>query len=424
MKSQVNRTANPGQSSSDRLEQPMTKKEVTLKTQIIKTMLAGLICAAASVLITPLGASAAAYVRSDSVNSVVYEGSDYHIYELYLPLGQGWNYGDLTAQTGAPLADRGREAYYAGQPAAYIRSDEVNSVVYRGSNKHIYELYLPLGAPSWKYGDLTAQTGAPLAKWGPVAYRRSDRVNAVVYVGADNHIYELYLPFGAPGWKYGDLTAQTGAPLAGSHALPAAYVRSDKVNAVVYVGADNHIYELYLPLGQGWKYGDLTAQTGAPLAGYEAPAAYVRSDQVNSVVYVDKNNYRIYELYLPLGQGWKYGDLTAKTGAPTADGKLSGYVRSDGVNSVVYKGSQYIAEVYLVPGQGWKYADLTTGWSVPIIPYSAPDGYRRSDNVNSVPYCGDDNHIHELYLPLGAKTWQIGDLSLQTSVTGCHPVIH
>jgi hypothetical protein len=248
-------------------------------------VLAGLICAAASFVLLPQSALAAAYVRSDGVNSVVYEGDDQHIWELYLSGAQGWKIGDLTGQTGAPLADKGTSSDDAGRPAAYVRSDGFNAVVYRGKDKHIYEISLPLGG-AWKYGDLTAQAGAPLAKWGPVAYRRFDKVNSVLYVGTNNHIYELYLPYGAQVWKYGDLTAQTGAPPTGSQSLPAAYVRSDYTNSVVYVGADNHVYEIYLRGGTlAWKYGDLTGQTGAPLAAYRSPAAYVRGDKFNSVVY-------------------------------------------------------------------------------------------------------------------------------------------
>ncbi len=227
-------------------------------------LLAGLFCGAASMLFTQSALGQTAYVRSDSVNAVVYEGNNFHIYELSLPFhGAAWNLGDLTQLTGAPLAASGPSLSNAGEPSAYVRSDNVSAVVYRGSDNHIHELSLALHGAAWEKGDLTALTGAPAAAWGPVAYRRSDSVNSVVFVGANHHIYEISLPFDGKAWTVADLTALTGAPAAA--ASPAVYVRSDQVNSVVYRATNNQIYELYLPLGApAWKLGDLTALTRRP----------------------------------------------------------------------------------------------------------------------------------------------------------------
>jgi hypothetical protein len=164
---------------------------------------------------------------------------------------------DLSALTGAPNA--------AGNPAAYVRSDNLNSVVYRGYDNHVYELSLPLGAPAWQVADLSALTGAPNAALNPAAYVRSDNLNSVVYQGySDNHVYELSLPFGAPTWQVADLSALTGAPQASDGDVPTAYRRSDNVNSVVYCGVDLHIHELFLPFGApAWQLADLSALTGA-----------------------------------------------------------------------------------------------------------------------------------------------------------------
>jgi hypothetical protein len=64
-----------------------------------------------------------------------------------------WHVGDLSWNTGAPAA--------AGDPVGYVRSDGVNSVVYRDFYNHVHELYLKGG--SWHVGDLSAKTGAPPA---------------------------------------------------------------------------------------------------------------------------------------------------------------------------------------------------------------------------------------------------------------------
>jgi hypothetical protein len=65
--------------------------------------------------------------------------------------------------------------------------------VYRGTNKHIYELYLPRDGTgrTWHYGDLTEATGAPAASGDPAGYDRLDGINSVVYRGTNNHIYEV-----------------------------------------------------------------------------------------------------------------------------------------------------------------------------------------------------------------------------------------
>src|SRR5262249_5573931 len=153
----------------------------------------------------------------------------------------------------------------AGNPAVYVRSDGVNSVVYRGIDGHIHEIYLPFGAAAWHVGDLSALTGAPAAAGEPAAYVRSDDVNYVVYRGIDGHIHEIYLPFGATAWHVGDLSVLTGAPAAAGD--PTSYIRSDHVNAVVYSGLDDHVHEISLRLGApAWHVGDLSVLTGAPAA--------------------------------------------------------------------------------------------------------------------------------------------------------------
>ena len=88
-------------------------------------------------------------------------------------------------------------------------------------------------------------------------------VNAVVYRAVDNHIHEIFLPLGGH-WSTGDLSSQSGAPPAAGD--PATYRRSDNVNSVLYRGLDNDINELYLPLGGSWNIGNLSDRTGAPPA--------------------------------------------------------------------------------------------------------------------------------------------------------------
>src|SRR5262249_5732271 len=62
----------------------------------------------------------------------------------------GYSEGGATDLT--PDGHAGAEV--AGAPAGYVRSDGTTSVVYRGANSHIYELYLRSG--TWQQFDVTA----------------------------------------------------------------------------------------------------------------------------------------------------------------------------------------------------------------------------------------------------------------------------
>jgi hypothetical protein len=70
------------------------------------------------------------------------------------------------------------------------------------------------------------------------------------------------------------------------------YARSDQVSAVIYKGTDGAIYELaLLPCANGlpcttesWLLGNLTANSGAAPASSD-PSPYVRSDGVDDIIY-------------------------------------------------------------------------------------------------------------------------------------------
>jgi len=340
------------------------------------------------------------YVRSDGITSVVYEGGDGHINELFL-LADGWHVGDLTALAGAPLP--------ASEPEPYVRSDGTNSVVYQGQDTHIYELYLFEGY--WYYGDLTALAGAPRGVFQQ-PYVRSDGINAVVYRSEDlatrHDVCELFLL--SDGWHFGDLTAQAGAPTASFGVHP--YVRSDEINAVTYLGGPgNHIIELLL-LPDGWHFSDLTAQAGAPAIGQPHP--YVRSDGINSVVFRgDTATQDIDELFL-LGDGWHFENISGLTGAPPASVDPQPYVRSDGISSVVFLAfdPRFNLHVYELSqlADGWHLGDLTAQAGAPPSGNSARP-YVRADGVNAVVYQRQDGHVIELFLTDAG--WQFEDLTAQ-----------
>jgi len=220
----------------------------------------------------------------------------------------------------------------------------------------VCELFLL--SDGWHFGDLTALSSAPpAASFGVHPYVRSDRINAVTYIGENGgHIDELFLL--SDGWHFGDLTAQAGVSTSG---IPHPYVRSDGINSVVYRGdtATQDIDELFL-LADGWHFGNISALTGAPPASVD-PQPYVRSDGISSVVFLSFDpqfGLRVNELFL-LADGWHLGDLTAQAGAPPSGNSARPYVRADGVNAVVYRRQDnHIIELFLTD-TGWQFEDLT-----------------------------------------------------------------
>jgi hypothetical protein len=336
--------------------------------------------------------------------AVIYVDGNGHIHEIALK--GTWQDRDLTAAAGAPDTYPGYN-----QPTALRRSDGVSMVIYTGSDSHIHALYLELVQQDnnweevWHWADLTAITGSPLAALvDPYGYVRSDDISTVVYLGVDGHIHDLRLE---GTWIWADLTAISGAPKAGSQ--PIAYVRGDGINAVVYKGMaaqGGRIYELRLD--DGWKWADLTALSGAPLP-MSGLSTYVRSDGISTINYAGSDGH-IHDIRLE--GSWIWADLTAISGAPGTMYRPFGYVRSDGINAIVYSTSGTDAgRIYeLRLDNSWQYYELT---SVPNAGRGyMPMGYVRADGISSVVYLGIDGHIQDIRLE---AVWHWADL---TSLAG------
>lgn len=124
------------------------------------------------------------------VHQVTYRAVDGQLIELWWvgasPV-QGWS---LTSSAGAPPA--------ASDPAAYF-NPEANAkyVIYTSADGHIHELRWKPGAGAPTHSDLTAESGAPLANGRPSAFFASAaRTRHVVFRGQDGHIHEIVRKYG------------------------------------------------------------------------------------------------------------------------------------------------------------------------------------------------------------------------------------
>src|SRR5262249_25642289 len=93
------------------------------------------------------------------------------------------------------------------------------------------------------------------------------RTKQVVYLTEDGHIHELFFPVGG-SWTHADLTQITGAPPVAINSWIVVYAwEAGRTKQVVYLTADRHIHELFVPEAGSWTHvdPDLTDRTGAPL---------------------------------------------------------------------------------------------------------------------------------------------------------------
>jgi hypothetical protein len=363
----------------------------------------------------PAAGTPAGYERSDGISSIAYPHFETNrIRELALVSSQ-WSLGDLNSAAGSTVLA-------TSEVSAYVRSDGASAVVFRGNDQHVRELALgPIGG-GWSAAMLTDCGGglctpSTLVAGGsrPAAYVRSDRVSAVVYRSMDNHIRELSRNDNG-SWSKADLTAITGAPAAAGD--PIGYVRADGINAVTYKSTSGRVIEIALAGGSQWSAGDLSGVVGATDSGRLVsfgPRPYTRPDGVTAVIYVDATK-RIQELSLVNGS-WGINSFSGFTGTTT--NVAVPYVRGDGIAAVVYINTDSrIREAALQP-TGWTVTDLTaaTGAPTPLNPVngvgSILNGYVRGDNVTTVVYQTPARHVIELSRAGG--TWNVHDL---TNVVG------
>jgi hypothetical protein len=249
--------------------------------------------------------------KAAGTKHLVYSGRDGHLHELSAGTRGLWKYSDLTQVTGAPLAENSLLAAFAWE------TGKQRQVVYVSGDGHIHELMSGMDG-AWKHMDLTTVTGAPLAGDSALtAYAwEAGGTKQVVYIGDDGDVYELVCGQNAV-WTFTDLTALTGAPLAAGSALAASAWETGRAKYVAYVGSNNHIYELQMPLQGTWEHTDLTQLLSAPEASEDDVAAHEWTPEfAKHMVYLDTaENPHIHSLMLKHGRQWQHTDVTGLTGS-------------------------------------------------------------------------------------------------------------
>ncbi len=266
-------------------------------------------------------------------------------------------------------------------------------------------------------------------------YTRTDNANARLYIS----------PVGGVVRELTD-TSVTDIGRAQGENGPWGYVRSDHVNAVMYVSMDQHLHEIAKNgAGNTWVDTDFALQpVAAPLAsrgrlvggfsGELPPDAigYVRTDGKNAIIYRGMDNH-IYEVASNFGSSppWVVSDLTGFTSAPAVGaGSAMPYIRSDSTptNAIVYAASDgHIHEIASHFGQphtaAWIDSDLFAASGATVSPSTDPWAYKRSDGQNAVIYVGSDGQLYELSLNPGrlcftGKPWCVGIITAAQNPSG------
>jgi hypothetical protein len=328
-----------------------------------------------------------------------------------------------------------------GRIMAFATSfNNLQHIVFAGSDRHVHELFFPTATNTWGHNDLTAITSSPLLAVGSSLTGYETTFNTqmhVDFVSSDGHVRELWFD---NAWHPNDLTVAARlidgtTPLARTTSSLNGYQTPfNRQQHVDYISADGHVRELWHDVNQPttWHPTDLTvaARQTAPatplallttaLNGY---ATVFNSQQ--HVNFISANGH-VNELWHDVNQPttWHFNDLTlAAPGAPLAslDTPLDGYTTDfnsqQHVNYVAQNGNVF--ELFF-DNPNWHFSNLSALAGVPNITAAtgasgALAGYTTTFNQQQhVDFRSTvDDHVHELFFT--GSQWLPRDL---TSVPG------
>jgi len=220
-----------------------------------------------------------------------------------------------------------------------------------------------------------------------------------------------------------------------------AMCRSDGVNSISWISNSQSVAGNIKEMsgsGTSWSVTDMSTYLKAPAAldiRGVGPSSHVRSDGVNSIVYLG-NDHHIYEMFHTAASGWHYGDLTKinnATGKAAPASAPMAYTSGNGEDAVVYVGTDsHIYEMRLING-AWEQntADLTkavtdNNGAPPLVYDKAeqPVGVRDAGGTKYVAYrcaSGADAHVCVLYV--SGNRWWSGDLNTYASGALANPAM-
>lgn len=339
----------------------------------------------------------ASYTAPD-VELIIWRGTDGHVYQYqYNHPTSGWAKHDLTNWGNGPVSPPG-DFVCLGTPVQqiyYTTPDGIlNCLNYTESN-------------TWQNGvarNTPTTLGSALTGFSP------DGGSSVglCYIGANGHVYLFWTQTNTSL----DLTAAGPpfvAPATGS-SLAGAWISGHPV--VAYVGTDGDLYQIINTDGD-WNV-DLLANDAA---GGTALAACSNADGNEALFYVGSNGHIMEVIYVGPGNFYK-SDLTSASGAginARSGTALTGYSRTDNRNYAV----AYIAtdgdlhQLAFIDDRAWADHNLTrtSGAAVQPAPGTPMTSYSGTEDsrYEMIVYVGTDMHIHQLLF--NGSSWSDTDLT-------------
>jgi hypothetical protein len=277
---------------------------------------------------------------------------------------------------------------------------------------------------------------APAVQSGLSGYWQNDNSVHVFYNGAstDNHVYQLRIFPGGPGWVWEDLTSLADGIVPEVSRALNGYWGTDNSQHVNYIGSGNHIHELYRSSGAGptdWTDNDLTVLAGAvqPHAN-TALVSYWGSDSSQHVFFIGTDDH-VHELYIAPGtNGWADNDLTALLAGdgstPNVNTALAGFCDDEGGQHLFYVATDGdIHEIYSGAGGAPGFDHSLTNAAHALAPNvgTALNAYQGTDNSRHINFFGVDGHVHEIYgTPQGAGSGYV-DNDLTKMANAVDPII-
>ena len=198
-------------------------------------------------------------ITGPSYQQVFYLGTNNHVYQLqYSYSSLTWICQDLTALSGAPVV-------LAATPlTAYINGTQAH-VMWLGANTHVYQL-VTNAQGAWVYQDLTSTTnGEPTASGTGLSSTFNTTGAFIFYVGTNLHVYQFFYNWSTGVWVDEDLTATTNGALAVANSSLSSFVDTAGEH-VMYMGSNNHVYQLYYSYSsKTWVEQDLTSMSSSPV---------------------------------------------------------------------------------------------------------------------------------------------------------------
>jgi hypothetical protein len=351
------------------------------------------------------GSALTSWVQSDGPH-FVYQDQNQHLRQLFF-VNNTWQTQDLTALTGAPLAS------LQNGLTNWIQSDGPH-FVYEDVNQHLRQIFFVNNA--WQTQDLTTLTGAPVVspQSALTAWVESNGPH-FVYLDQNQHVHQLFFINNA--WQTQDLTNITGAPPASANSGFTSWIQSDGPH-FVFEDANQHIRQMWFTFStNAWSTQDLTAFIGAPPATPgSALTSWIQSDGPH-FAYEDANQHIQQMFFLLINDTWNVQDLTALTGAQTAEfgSALTSWVQSDGPHFVFLDCNQHLNQMFfLFSNNTWNTQDLTTTTGAPVAtPGSSLTIWVQSDGPHFVFQDGSQ-HMRQMFFLLNNSTWNTQDLTATT----------